>query len=858
MEIKGYTIVRELGLGGMATVYLAIQKSFEREVALKIMSPALSADSSFGERFIREAKIVSRLVHPNIVTVYDVGVDEGHHFLSMEFIPGKDLRDLREDMSLQGMISVLKDMGKALDFAGRKGYVHRDVKPANIMLHAESGRAVLMDFGIAKMTDINTDMTQAGSTVGTPHYMSPEQARGKPVDGRSDIYSLGVVFYWMLLGRVPYSGDSAVAVGIKHISSPVPLLPQALMVFQEMLEKTMAKKPADRFQTGQELVDALERLNRFEVDAAAANLKKMQGEQEGVVIDRDLHGDDAPTAIHALPAAKKNRQVPGRAEPKVSATDESFSVSAADRVLEYPQEDVKKPRGVSLLILLLFVCGLGVFVYLDPNMREKAQSVWQELQVLIDTRGDSAASENTIVSVDRPVASAQKTVEAEHVRQVDQTNGLNAEVSTADFHPSGVDAVLTQINGLLPRLGEDLSVAREISVLYRQILNEFPENGQALAGYDNLQEYHWKNLERALEQGGIHRGRALVDSAINAFPGIDLNLRFQLLQGQLGELEWLEERLATAEELMGNSALTTPENDNAYAKYREILEKHSDNVSALAGIQQIAERYLITARAKVQKGQFVNALKDIKKGLSVDSEHQTLLALEQEARVAQSKAKKILTLNQKAESILAAGELAGPSSDNAVEIYRQVLSLSGANSIAREGLEKIESAFVDGIQQSIESNQLDGAARLLTKAKHLFPENKVWNELTRQHDSALESSIQAALEASAPRVSSVRVSHEHLVDANGEQVAALLLQRTLHVAFHYENFQAETTVVQAILRDGSRSVQIAQIPVIIDAVSGTKVFRIERPVEGFPGGGYHLELVLNGKRMIALPFSVTK
>jgi len=163
MDIRAYKIVRELGKGGMATVYLAIQESFEREVALKVMSPALSEDPSFGERFIREAKIVSRLVHPNIVTVYDVGVSNGHHFLSMEYVPGRDLRALRAKMSLRDVIGVIKDVALALDFANRKGCVHRDVKPENIMLHDEGGRAVLMDFGIAKLSDVSSGMTQVGS-----------------------------------------------------------------------------------------------------------------------------------------------------------------------------------------------------------------------------------------------------------------------------------------------------------------------------------------------------------------------------------------------------------------------------------------------------------------------------------------------------------------------------------------------------------------------------------------------------------------------------------------------------------------------------------------------------------------------
>ena len=216
----------------MATVYLAIQESFEREVALKIMAASLSEDESFSERFIHEAKVVSRLIHPNIVTVHDVGIHNGHHYLSMEYVPGRELKNCMAELNGEEVLRVVREIASALDFSGQKGYVHRDVKPENIVLHEESGRAVLMDFGIAKADDVGAGLTQTGMALGTPYYMSPEQARGQKVDGRADLYSLGVVFYKMLMGVVPYDGDSAVAIGIKHISEPIPELPIRIAAFQ--------------------------------------------------------------------------------------------------------------------------------------------------------------------------------------------------------------------------------------------------------------------------------------------------------------------------------------------------------------------------------------------------------------------------------------------------------------------------------------------------------------------------------------------------------------------------------------------------------------------------------------------------
>ena len=263
LEIPGYKLIRTLGKGGMATVYLAEQTIFEREVALKVMSKSLADDPAFGQRFFREAKIVSQLVHPNIVTVHDVGVHEDSFYLSMEYIDGGDLRQRRKakDFDLRQKIATVRDIAKALHYAGSKGYVHRDIKPENIMFHTADGRAVLTDFGIARTADIDVAMTQTGMAIGTPHYMSPEQAKGKSVDVRSDLYSLGVVFYLLLTDKVPFDGESAVTIGIKHITEPVPLLPHGLDFFQPLINRLMAKKTMNRYQSAMDFIAELDALD---------------------------------------------------------------------------------------------------------------------------------------------------------------------------------------------------------------------------------------------------------------------------------------------------------------------------------------------------------------------------------------------------------------------------------------------------------------------------------------------------------------------------------------------------------------------------------------------------------------------
>ena len=258
--IPGYRILRELGRGGMATVYLAVQESLGREVALKVLSPAMSQDATGEERFLREARIAASLHHPNIVPVHDLGLHEGRAYIAMEFEPGGSVVPPRgERLEPRAALRVLRDIAAALDFAHGRGVVHRDIKPDNI-LRRPDGAAVLSDFGIARLMDSQTLLTAEGTSVGTPHYMSPEQLRGDRLDGRSDLYSLGVVLWQLLTGELPYVGTDVWAIGTQHLSAPVPTLPAELAHLQGLVDALMAKRAQDRPATGAELIRRIDGL----------------------------------------------------------------------------------------------------------------------------------------------------------------------------------------------------------------------------------------------------------------------------------------------------------------------------------------------------------------------------------------------------------------------------------------------------------------------------------------------------------------------------------------------------------------------------------------------------------------------
>lgn len=275
MKIPGYRIQSALGKGGMASVYLAIQEKFDRPVALKIMLPALAADDSFARRFQREARLCAQLSHPHIVPVFDVGESDGMHYIAMEYVAGGSLKErLADGITPKDAETILRQMASALDYAGEMDIIHRDVKPDNIMFR-QDGSAVLMDFGIARPTMSDEQMTMMGTIVGTPKYMSPEQHRGKDIDPRADLYSLGVVFFQMLTGRPPYEANDPMAMGLKHISDPIPLMPTDLKRYQPLIRKLLAKDPDQRFQRGRDIVAALDALaQQPAAPAPAANNEK--------------------------------------------------------------------------------------------------------------------------------------------------------------------------------------------------------------------------------------------------------------------------------------------------------------------------------------------------------------------------------------------------------------------------------------------------------------------------------------------------------------------------------------------------------------------------------------------------------
>ncbi|MFZ0788519.1 MAG: SUMF1/EgtB/PvdO family nonheme iron enzyme [Chromatiaceae bacterium] len=672
MIIPGYTIIRELGAGGMATVYLARQDRLEREVALKVLNPVTTDIHHFAARFVKESRIVARLQHRQIVTIYDFGSYEGYQWFSMEHLPGGTLAErIKSGLDSDCTLEIIKGIAEALACAHRESIIHRDIKPQNILFRSDD-TPVLTDFGIARVTSLDSDatrLTRMDMMIGSPSYMSPEQIMGQPLDQRSDLYSLGVVFYEALTGSAPFEASDVMALAMKHCTEPMPRLSGQLGRFQPILDRLLAKKPEDRFERAEQLVQALaelttDRHTAIKDDAAATRI---------------VTPGSYPPQVHAeRPAGRSSRAM-------VIGSVLLIGIVAGALFL-LSQRNNGRPPGPEILT------GLP----LAAPGRPPAASNYEQLAVLDFEQGDMGRSLALInLGLEATPNDARLLALKQRVQIHLNAQGLleRARVLAQQGDPEGALDLLDQALAQVPKEQPLAALRSKLKEQIRVVQQARAEQllGQAQDLYD-----------RGDYQGGLEQ----VDAGLGIIP-----THPQLLV--------LKERIQThakAQELLDRAQVLERQGDRsgALGLVNQGLTQVPDEARLLAlraklkeqirvAQQARAEQLLARAQELYDRGDYQGSLEQVDAGLGIIPAHPQLLAL-----------KERIQTHSKAQELLARAQLLAGQGDSA-----------GALGLVEEGLAQVPDearllSLRSELKEQIRAAQQARAEQLLAQAQELY------------------------------------------------------------------------------------------------------------------------------------------
>ena len=779
IDIPGYRLLRQLGRGGMASVYLAVQESVDREVALKIMSPALLVDPNFGERFQREAKIAAHLHHRHVVGIHDVGRAGDYHYIAMEYVGGGPaLPKNGHPRDVAFALRVIREIAGALNYAQEKGFVHRDVKPDNILLR-EDGSSVLTDFGIARALDAAPRMTRTGAVVGTPHYMSPEQARGRQIDGRSDLYALGIVLHELLVGRVPYHADDSLAIGIMHITEPVPVLPAALAALQPLLDGLLAKQPEDRFQSGNEVAAAIAALEQRMRDG---ELPELVGTADPV--RRQPLAQDTRIGVRPVPTPASPGHLRERSEPNLGRLDEISDALGDDAMRAQRSATPVRPRtretrrglGALILLALLAVAAVGAWHYQDHLRRLLPRTEFNDTLAraqraldaghLTGDQGDSARElylaaraqdpDNDIARrgldivgrrlLDRATDALQHNDLATARSSLDsarQLLGGGSEVErleqTLKQRESQGDEVEQGLDGARGALVAGRLVGADgAATLYQRVLAIEPDNAIAQAGLKNVADALAAQARSALKAQDAAMAAARTDAiarVLPAYPGLP-ELLGRIAQARDAERAALAQTLDRADAAVRAGHLAGGE-DSALPLFREVLKSDPGNARAKAGLGQVAQAFVVQANAAIEDSnpgaadhllasaaQLAPDLPDLRAARTELRELRERLAIgAKRAAITPAQSAQVRRLVDQAALAAAAGRLILPPGDSAYDKYRAALAIDGNNREALAGLAGLPPRAKQLFAQALTDGAPQRARVLLDAVRQIAPDD---------------------------------------------------------------------------------------------------------------------------------------
>ncbi|MBT8071659.1 MAG: protein kinase [Gammaproteobacteria bacterium] len=792
INIPGYELIEEIGAGGMAKVYLGMQVLLERKVAIKILHQRLSAESDeFKKRFFTEGKVLAKLAHDNIVRIIDIGEADGYLYMAMEYVENGTLTDWlkKQELTVDQAIQICSKVGLALHATHMKHIVHRDLKPSNILLR-DINTPLLTDFGIARQTDDDQGLTQTGHILGTLQYMSPEQIRGLHVDHRSDIYALGLMFYRLLVGRLPFVANSQYDLSRMQCEEIPPPLPPHLADIQPVMDAMLAKDPEDRFQSCLEFCKAVQNLSVTDQEYASELEGATRIYDSSQLSASDFrsgrHSDQYSDRHSGQFSQRHSGQFTGQTDPRTSGTYEQTRMMP-DQHAKAGSGKLKKILMFGLPVLALVIAATLYFTiwyvptsglseadlrrvenYLrrvDANLGKLQIDSPAEDNAVYELRKALALAPNYGPALDRArevaefyeidardlideerfeeaVAEIQKGLEIDP--EYENLLTLNEELTTmlaeqqrqADIADALQVAANYLAQGMLVEPGETNAYAA-----YQKVLELDPQNITAIQGLDSVLTGLLNEVEQVILTGDLELAGNETLKVASLFPNSrrvnDVQTRIASALRGIREQEEVAEFLSVAQQQLDEGKFIEPDGDNALDSYTEVLNRLPDNQAAIDGLTQIAAQFTAQANEALSQQDFAEALRLAGNGLLAAPDNAELLSIQtQSTGQLSARDQEIQEKLQVAQRLVLSGEFLPPG-ENALDTFKAVEELDPGNLQAARGLSRLPDQVFEEASQQAKLENFSGARDLLEIAQQAFPDQERFAAMKSEMNNAI-------------------------------------------------------------------------------------------------------------------------
>ena len=772
IDIPGIKIDKQLGIGGMARVFLASQTQFGRRVAVKFVSPPSPDDAPLRERFLAEARINAQLTHTNIVQVYDFGTTGAGLYLVMEYLPGGDLTSrLRGGLHIEALLEVIKDMGRALDFAHSRGIIHRDIKPENILFR-DDHTAVLTDFGIAQVVSHdNTPAGRPGTVVGTPEYMSPEQVAGRTLDGRSDLYSLGIVLYRMLTGDVPFNADTAVAVGVKHLQDPIPRLPNYLTGFQGIIDTALAKRPEHRYRSGKELAKALDGVRSSAAMPQVTINTQAITTQEILAVGRDLLSTQRDPGRLERPATRNRKRrtlrngltamvfIGGLTAAGYYAADQGYVVV----------DDIAQRLGIDENPELAAAWSEAQSLRQDPNQGLAAIVASYQRVLLLDDSHEGAITAVADLAMDwkgiinDALDGGNVDLAATRLSEAELSFPQDPDLTDLSIRVQNLqraERLYQTTSALLASEGiSNLSAATSAILTYQDVLRLAPGHDGAAVALNELAINYAQLAGIALANGDVNEAMNMLERATAADDSLAELENVRLLITQATESRAaIDDMLQQARRFRADNQLILPGGENAAELYHRVLATDPANAVAEQGLDEITAQVLANANELLSTSNIeqveILASQAAIVGLASDAVNDLRKRIDAE----KARLSSVALVMADALALMQQGFLTTPANANAVTRLRELQQLDPGNMRADELLKACADRLKMVATEAYQFGLLGAAKQYLDLALAITPDVGSW--------VALRESWEAEADVASPEDTIERETEGGVEDAD--------------------------------------------------------------------------------------------